>query len=164
MRAPKKKGTRIMKNIKMNECKVNHEENTIFVGKSFMTKASQYGTDEYKILLNVKHDFPDYKVNIIGPKKAVDKMSTKGLTREFMEHHIVKRYGAESEQHKEFKKQKDLSEAYINPYMYMRKWFVKKYPDWDGKEEERQEARKKKEAMKIQCAEEATVEPKKAVA
>ena len=150
-----------MKNTKMNECKINHEESIIYVGKAFMTKASHYGTDEYKVFLNIKHDFPDYDVEVIGPKKAVDKMSTKGLTREFMEYHIVKLYGEESNEHKDFMKEKDLSEAYINPYMYMRKWFVKKYPNWDGKEEKRQEARLKKEVMKIQRAEVAVVEPLK---
>ena len=36
MRAPNKKGTRIMNNVKMNECKVNHEENALFVGRSLV--------------------------------------------------------------------------------------------------------------------------------
>ena len=32
--------------------------------------------------------------------------------------------------------------------MYLRKWFVEEYPNWDGKQEQREEARKKRNAEK----------------
>ena len=50
--------------------------------------------------------------------------------------------------------QKKMSEGYTNSYMYMRNWFTKKYPNWDGKEEKRQEIRARKAAAKIERAKE----------
>ena len=142
-----------MKKIKMNACEANHENNTILCGKTFMKKASKYGTAEYNEFVGMKRDFPTYKVVVVEPKKAEAKMSTKGLTREFMEVHITKVYGEGSKQHEEFKNLLKMSEGYQNPYMYMRRWFVKEDPNWDGKEAKRQELRAKKAAAKIERAE-----------
>ena len=141
-----------MKNIKMNAHEINHENNIIYCGKTFMKNASKYGTPEYNEFVGMKRDFPTYKVVIIEPKKAEAKMTFKGLTREFMEVHITRIYGEDSEQYQEFENQKKLSEAYTNPYMYLRRWFAKAYPNWDDKEEKRKELREKKANAKLERA------------
>ena len=87
-----------MKKIKMNACEVNIKNNTIVCGKTFMKNASKYGTPEYNDFVGMKRDYPDYKIVVIEPKKAEGKMSMKGLTREFMEVHIVKVYGEKSKE------------------------------------------------------------------
>lgn len=143
-----------MKKIKMNACEVNIKNNTIVCGKTFMKNASQYGTPEYNALVGMRRDYPDFKIDVVEPKKAEGKMSMKGLTREFMEVHIVKLYGENSKEHEEFLNQKRMSEGYPNHYMYMRKWFVKKYPNWDGKEDKRKEVRARKAAAKVERAKE----------
>ena len=153
--SPQRKGKTTMKKIKMNACEANHIDNTIVCGKTFMKNASKYGTAEYNDFVGMKRDFPTYKVVVVEPRKAEARMSTKGLTREFMELHIRKVYGEGSEQHDEFKNMLKMSEGYQNPYMYMRRWFVKANPNWDGKEEKRQELRAKKATAKIERAEEA---------
>lgn len=160
--SPHKEGITTMKNTKMNSCTIDHENSSIICGKSFMKNASHYGTDEYKELLSIKHDFPNYEVKVEEPQKAVDKKSMKGLTREFMEYHIVTLYGKDSDRHKEFLNQKKMSEAYKNSYMYLRKWFDNKYPNWDGKEEQRQKAREKKAALRILPAEKSSAEAEEA--
>lgn len=143
-----------MKKIKMNACEVNIKNNTIVCGKTFMKNASKYGTAEYNEFVGMKRDFPTYKVVVVEPKKAEGKMSMKGLTREFMELHIVKLYGENSKEHENFLNQKRMSEGYPNSYMYMRNWFVKEYPNWDGKEEKRKEVRARKAAAKVERAKE----------
>lgn len=134
---------------KMNKCMVNHEDETIYVRKSFMKNASKYGTDEYNEFAAVKRDFPAYKVEIIKPKKAEGKMSMKGLTWERMVIYILTQFGADSEEYREFLNQKHASTGYSNAYMYMRKWFIKTYPNWDDKQEKRDEARAERNADKI---------------
>lgn len=141
-----------MKNIKMNAYEVNHIDNTIICGKTFMRNASKYGTAEYNEFVGMKRDFPNYKVVVIEPKKAEGKMSLKGLTRELMELYITTNFGEGSDEHKDFLNQMRMSNAYTNPYMYMRKWFVNKYPNWDNKEKERQEIRARKAAAKVERA------------
>ena len=153
-----------MKMIKMNACEANHENNTILCGKTFMKKASKYGTAEYNEFVGMKRDFPTYKVVVVEPKKAEGKMSLKGLTREFMEHHIITRFGEGSDEHKDFLNQMRMSNAYTNPYMYMRKWFVNKYPNWDGKENERKEIRARKAAAKVERAKASIVRIDEAIA
>ena len=143
-----------MKKIKMNACEANHENNTIVCGKTFMKNASKYGTAEYNAFVGMKRDFPTYKVVVVEPKKAEAKMTFKGLTREFMEHHIVTLFGEGSDEHKEFQNQTRMSEGYPNHYMYMRQWFAKAYPNWDNKEAKRQEIRAKKAAARFELAKE----------
>ena len=150
--------------IKMNEGKINHENNTIVCGKTFMKNASKYGTPEYNEFIGMKRDCPNYKVVVIGPRKAEAKMSTKGLTRERMELHITTRFGMNSDEHKEFLNQKRISETYTNPYMSMRKWFVEKYPNWDGKEAEREQLRQKKAMARIENAKNAIAKIDKTIA
>lgn len=153
-----------MKKIKMNAYDFQHETNTILCGKTFMKNASRYGTPEYNEFVGIRRDFPNYRIEIIEPKKAEAKMSMKGLTREFMEHHIITRFGEGSNEHKAFLNEMRMSNAYPNPYMYMRKWFVEKYPNWDGKEDKRKEVRARKAMEKIERAKENIVRIEEAIA
>ena len=90
---------------------------TILCGKTFMKNASIFGTDEYNAFVGMKRDFPNYKVVVVEPKKAEAKMTFKGLTREFMEHHIVTLFGEGSDEHKEFQNQTRISESYPKPLL-----------------------------------------------
>ena len=132
----------------MNGYDIDHVERILYFGKKFMQLAKQYGTQEYNTFLGLIRDMSNYKIVIREPKKSETRMSTKGLTREFMERHIRAMKGEGSKEYKEFKNQLAFAEGQINPYMYLRKWFVKEYPDWDGKQEQREEARKKRDAEK----------------
>ena len=132
----------------MNSYDIDHEARTLYFGKKFMKLAKQYGTQEYITFLGLIRDMPNYKIVIRETKKSEIRMSFKGLTREFMELHIRKTKGENSAEYTEFKNQLAYSEGQINPYMYLRKWFVKEYPDWDGKQEQREEVKKQRNAEK----------------
>ena len=133
--------------------KVEHETMTIICSNAFLKKASKVGTPEYNALLKARHDFPDYTVEANEPKKAVAKMSTKGLTREFMELYIVNKFGMESQDYKSFESMRNLCNDTKNSYMAMRKWFTTRYPDWDGKQAQREEVKQKKDNEKQKQAE-----------
>ena len=128
--------------------KVEHETMTIICSKLFLKKASKIGNPEYKVLLKAKHDNPNYTIEANEPKKAVDKMSTKGLTREFMELYILQEFGEDSQQYTDYQAMKNLCNDTKNSYMAMRTWFTTKYPDWDGKQAQRDEKKRQKDNEK----------------
>ena len=43
---------------------------SIEVSKTFNTRSSCYGTDEYKMLQEVRRDYPGYEVVVVAPRKA----------------------------------------------------------------------------------------------
>ncbi len=65
---------------------INDKKHTIEMNKTTAKLASQYGTDEYKALQEVRRDYPTYGI-ITVPGREV-KTEFKGLTYEFMEKYI----------------------------------------------------------------------------
>ena len=70
----------------MNTMKINEKKFTIEVTKSFAQKASRVGSPEYYELLEVRHNFPKFKV-VVNQTKSKD--SFKGLTYEYMKKYIL---------------------------------------------------------------------------
>ena len=123
-------------------------ERKIYFGAQFIKKAKIYNSAEYRIYLGLIRDMPDFEIVIREQKESKTRMSVKGLTREFMERHIRTIHGENSAEHKEFKNQLAYSEGQLNPFMYLRGWFLETYPNWDGKEEQRKVAKQQREAEK----------------
>ena len=70
----------------MNTMKINEKKFTIEVTKAFAQKASRVGSPEYYELLEVRHNFPKFKV-VVNQTKSKD--SFKGLTYAYMEKYIL---------------------------------------------------------------------------
>lgn len=134
----------------MNAYEIDHFKCKIYFGRQFMKKANEYGSPEYKTFLGLRSDFPTYKIEIRDNKKSEIRMSMKGLTRAHMEKYILSLVDGNmnSAEYAEFKKMYAFSKGQLNPYMFLRNWFIKTYPNWDGKEEQRKEAREKRDAAK----------------
>ena len=72
----------------MKTININFENKTIEMTKTFANKARQYGSDEYKQMLEACNAFPTYKlVTKAAPKKSGT--TIKGLTYEAMEKYIT---------------------------------------------------------------------------
>lgn len=70
---------------------VRDTSRTIEVSKKFYTRASRFGSEEYKMLQEARRDNPGYKVVVAAPKTSKSsKPSFKGLTYEYMEKYISK--------------------------------------------------------------------------
>ncbi|MBQ8506938.1 MAG: hypothetical protein IJ466_05875 [Clostridia bacterium] len=134
----------------MNAYEIDHIKGRIYFGRQFMKKANEYGSPEYITFLGLRADFPTYKIEIRDNKKSDIRMSMKGLTRAHMEKYILSLVdgNTNSDKYAEFKKMYAFSKGQLNPYMFLRNWFIKTYPNWDGKEEQRKEARKKRDEAK----------------
>ena len=69
----------------MTTMKINEKKNTIEITKTFAQKAARVGSPEYFELLEVRHNFPKFKV-VVNQTKSKD--SFKGLTYEYMAKYI----------------------------------------------------------------------------
>ena len=49
---------------------LNYKSNTIEMTSIFAKKAGIYGSKEYEMLLDVRKSFPNFRVNILKPKKG----------------------------------------------------------------------------------------------
>ena len=114
----------------MNTMKINEKKFTIEVTKSFAQKASRVGSPEYYELLEVRHNFPKFKV-VVNQTKSKD--SFKGLTYEYMEDYILT-HGTPEERKKTYDEYNELrliAECHSKAYRYptIKRWFLNKYPE-----------------------------------
>lgn len=116
----------------MEKFNINHANKTIIMPKSIAKKASTYGTNEYKALIEIQSAFPSYDLKIREVNRTPSRRdSLKGLTFEYMERFVAKN-GTDL--------QKEAFEALRNPihddglkserkfYGTIRKWFLKEFP------------------------------------
>ena len=92
--------------------------------ESFARRASQVGTEEYRVFLKVRRDYPDIKVEKLTRKKGGKK-----LNYDMMKNYIKLQENADTME-KEFERQKCLSRVQPMPYMYVKKWFDENYPEY----------------------------------
>lgn len=122
--------------MKTNGYEVNHVEGTVVMSKNFIKAAGVYGSPEYKILMGLKADLPEYTFSKKEIKKNAAKTTYKNLKYANMEKFIIEFENiteAEKETHpmlKAFNKVKNLSDAQPAPYAYVKSWFLENYPNY----------------------------------
>ncbi len=118
-------------NININ---INNKKHTIEMNQTTSKRASQYGTDEYNALQDVRSAYPTYRVIVVN--RRTDKGEFKGLTYEFMEKYIK----AHDDENKTIMKQylalRGESEealdvgANAKSYAEIKDWFLDTFPDF----------------------------------
>lgn len=63
-----------------NTLKINHENRTLVMDRTFAKAASFVGSNEYNLLQDARRDYPSYQVTLRSIKKKEDKESYRGLT------------------------------------------------------------------------------------
>ena len=144
----------------MTSIQINHKNNTIEMTKKFYNESCKYGTDEYKMLQEVRRDYPGYTPVVAKTKKSSEDTLDifKGLNLEYMELYIMKHDDEEQSIMAEFKMlraEDDASKAAgakSESYLMIRDWFLNKYPAFREFYEKRgkivEELRQKKEEAK----------------
>ena len=121
--------------------KINHAKEEINMTKATAKKASIIGTDEYRQLVEVKRDLPNYTVVIVSPKGKEN--SNKGLTLPLMET-LIKAMSNDNQAAIEgFDKVRNYYQNSNFHFSKPKEYFVSHYPDWREwlpKIDERQEA------------------------
>ncbi len=116
-----------------NTLRINHENKTIVMDRTFAKFAQNTRSDEYAHLQQIRRDYPDYMVKTRTIKHNPEKETYKGLTYEYMEDYILRH---ESEENaltiiKEFNELRTISKCHKQGLRYptIKKWFLEKYPE-----------------------------------
>lgn len=116
----------------MKNIKVNPETKSIEVSKTFLKKASIYGSEEYKALKEVRDAEPTYEVKVIAIKKSTNKKTYGSLTFKAMVAHIELVEVNEEDRAKVLKELEEIktySAARGSSYPIVKKWFLNKYKE-----------------------------------
>ena len=116
-----------------NTLKINHENHTIMMDRTFAEKAENTRSEEYAHLQNIRRDYPVYTVVRRQIKKNPNKECWKGLTYTYMENYIRTHEDDKSRPVvlDEFAEMQLISKCHSNVHRYpvIKKWFLAKYPD-----------------------------------
>lgn len=129
----------------MNNITVNAANNTIELSKKFAKAASRYGTEEYRMLQEVRRDYPGFEVVEATKKAKAAKDPYKKLNFEFMEKYIKAHDNEEKSIMKQYLDLRGMSpEAIENgaaskSLPEVRKWFLNKYPQIKAYHEKREQ-------------------------
>ncbi len=108
--------------------KLSYEKKTITITKAEAKKASIYGTDEYNNLVNIRKDFPNFKIVIKEAPKRTKPI--KRLTFEAMRHYIESKN--DSEALAEFIEMTgNIDKVFNKSYGAVKKRFLEHYPELD---------------------------------
>ena len=99
--------------------------NTVTISSTFAKKASQVGSEEYEIMLKLRKDYPNLKV------MKEEKTGNAQLTYKKMEE-FIKLHRNNDELLKAFKGARTLSKFHSMPYTFVKSWFAKTFPYFEG--------------------------------
>lgn len=113
----------------------DHENQSIILTKKFAKSAAIVGSKDYNILCRLRKDFPDYKIVVREIAKKEGKKNThKNLTYPAMKAYIETTIADDEAKKKalaEFESMKVLGKGQTcGAYLFVRDWFLKKYPNY----------------------------------
>ena len=104
---------------------------TFVVGKEFASDAKRLDSESYRILKQLRLDNPGYELAMRTIKNKNPKSACKNLNYENIRRYIIAREGAGSAIEAQFDVVIGLAKKEKGPYAYVKKWFIKQYPDAD---------------------------------
>lgn len=118
-----------------SRAKVLHDEARIEVNTTFAKMMENPLSEEYKLLQELRRDYPMYSVSRRQIKKNPNQEHYSGLSYEYMEWYINK-YGPKDENKlkallNEFEHQKDIASCHSRSKRYpvVKNWFFDKFPE-----------------------------------
>lgn len=115
----------------MAKYSVNHMERKIILTKQFASEAKKLDSDSYKILKQLRLDNPGYELEMRNIKNKNPKSACRNLNYGNIRRYIVAREGVGSDVEAQFDVVIGLAKKEKGPYAYVKKWFMKQYPDAD---------------------------------
>lgn len=118
-----------------SKVKVLHSEAVIEVNTTFAKMMENPLSEEYRLLQELRRDYPVYSVSRRQIRRNSSQEHYKGLSYEYMEWYIIK-YGPKEKKAleallKEFEHQKDIASCHSNSKRYpiVKNWFLNKFPE-----------------------------------
>lgn len=111
---------------------IDHINRKITLSKKFSKAASILNTPEYKEMLQLRRDLPDFSYDVREIKKKSGKKSYTNLTYDNMKAFIAAKDGKDSIAIKQLDDVIKLSKIQAGPYAYVKTWFLTKYADYSA--------------------------------
>ena len=115
----------------MAKYNVNHIERKIILTKKFANDAKKFDSDSYRILKQLRLDNPGYELTMRTITNKNPKSACRNLTYAKIRKYIIARECAGSAIEAQFDVVIGLAKKEKGPYAYVKKWFIKQYPDAD---------------------------------
>ena len=109
--------------------KILFSENTVIMNKKFAAAAAKYDTKEYKLLKNIRTDFPGMDEVVVSGREQTTARANHRLTYPNMEKYISV-YENADELMEVFKTVKTMSAPLASPYQYVADWFKSQFPNY----------------------------------
>ena len=104
----------------------------IILTKTFAAKAgSDTDSFEYRELMKVRGNFPDYQIELREIKKKVGKQTYARLTYDNMKLYLDTVFGENSAESRALAAIIKASESQRGRYAYVKRWFLENFPDYD---------------------------------
>lgn len=111
---------------KTNAYTINHEAKTITITRDFAKRSGIINSDEYKLFVQFRTDYPEYKVLKRTADTNKSKNTYNGLTLEKMEKYLETRSNAD-EALAAFEAAKAYYKGQSAYYAKIKKWFLDNY-------------------------------------
>ena len=111
--------------------KMDFTTNTLTITKGFEKKLLDPTSEEYKLLLRLKADFPGLKITKAAPRRKKNPHPNARLTYDKM----VKFLSCQANSAillNEFTEVREYSKSQSNPYQFVRDWFLLNFPHYDA--------------------------------
>lgn len=108
--------------------KVDFFRRNITITKSFYRFAQSPHTEEYEVLLRLRRELPDYEIRLAEPPRR----DNKRLYPTYDEMSQFIRLNGDDGA--EFHEAMEIARSFKNPYNYVRQWFFKNYPMYNGED------------------------------
>ncbi len=111
--------------------KINFNSNTIEITKAFSKRASNPMTEEFKELMKLQKELPEFKVEVRKTSRKVKRDTLKGLNYDFMKQYIERHDDENNTNMVEFLKRtvKNDDNVKTDSYGEVKKWFLEVYPE-----------------------------------
>lgn len=111
-----------------NVLKIDHENCKIIMDRTFAKNQTNTSSKEFKQLLAVRREFPEYQIVTKTISKNPSKESYRGLTYEYMERYIQTQPKAK-ENMARYSELRFLAECHSIRYPTIKKWFLETFPE-----------------------------------
>ena len=115
--------------------KINYTSMTIEMTKAEAKNAGRVGTEAFKEMLSLMHQFPNYKIQVITRAATKKSCDYKGLSFDYMEKYIASHDDDSKSimtEYEDLRGKSDEAQAALADscsYQEIKKWFLGKFPE-----------------------------------
>ena len=122
------------------EYKIDYISEKITVSKKFLKAAGVYNSPEYKLMKELRADYPAFTFEEKKIDKKAGKVTHKNLTFEKMREHLVVRFGKDSDAVKRYDYLMEFHKIHAGRYAKIKSWYLEQCKDEYADENESSEA------------------------